>query len=194
MSETTSRINAVVDELQRAGRYHLRPKLLHIADVDYDFEFDAVLEGPEDEHNLIFVCYLDGSHTVAIERRLRALSIALRRTGSTRPFSLVLLMSKSDDVTVTRLQSLCRVFPVLTDGSVPVALAPLLPLPMPTQSQTLVSAVESLRKELGSQVKDGDLAADLIKAAAGDGPAVEKAVLAAIRKAATVATETQEEK
>jgi hypothetical protein len=192
MSDTVVRVNAVVDALQADGKYRVRPKPLHIADVDYDFEFDAVLEGPGEEHNLVFVCCPNDAPTVAIERRLRALSIALRRTGSTRPISLVLLLNQPDDTAVSNLQALCRVIAVLPAAAMDVALAPLMPLPLPLQSQTMVSAVDTLKAELAVELKDSHMAMELIRAASSDSPAVEKAILAALRKAATVAPEMKE--
>src|SRR4051794_20126267 len=113
---SSSNLNAlqdVVDLLERRGGFRTRPKPLHVADIDYDFEFDAVLEGPMEARTLILVLVKGATPGAAIERRLRSFSVALRRTGSMRPLTLVLLLESPDPPLVNSLQPLCRILPLL---------------------------------------------------------------------------------
>jgi hypothetical protein len=183
MSAIADQVNAVVDVLRQRGAYRECPKPLHIADVDYEFQFDAIMEGPGDDKSLVLVCAADPAVLSALERRVLSLSHALRRVRSTRPLTLVLVTDNPDPAQLVRLGEACRIIPVTAGQRAEVAIASLLPLPMPVPSHTMRSATEALRQALDSSL-DHPLCAALLKAASDRSEAVEKVVLDALKKAA----------
>ena len=184
MSIGSTRTVAAVSLLKTLGRYRERPAPLHIAHVDYEFKFDAILEGPNDEKSLVVVCAIDTLLPTPLERRLLSLSHALRRTGSTRPLTLVLLCTNADRGRYLNLSECCRLIVVADADELETALASLLPLPIPSQAQTLRSAAETLRQALGDTF-DHPFTVKLLKAATHKGTAVESALIETLREAAT---------
>lgn len=180
------KIDSVTDTLSSQGGFRLVPKPLHIANLDFGFEFDAVLEGPDGQHGLVLVS--DGStiSTRSLERLIQSFSLALSRTDSLRTLTLVLINSDAGQSDLASLETLCRVINVRDAQSLTFDLRGLLPLAIPPPSNPLLSSAEVLASELASETID-ELTHQLIKAAKDSAQSVAAAALAAVERAATIA-------
>lgn len=177
-------IHSVVDVLESKGNYHRVPQPLHIADVEFQFQFNAVLRGPGDQGSLVLVSSTIDIPISAVERRIKAFSIILGRSGSMRPITLVLITGNPNEETITALQDLCRVIVVPSDVEDPKGyLRTLLPLDLPDPVKTMESADIALREELGDNIND-PLISKLLKAASKGSTEVELAMRELINHAA----------
>lgn len=93
-----------------AQGYERKRESLRIVHLDFDFE--DVLEGPHGHHGLVLVVEvrdLTPDALDALRRRLGRLSLALSRTGSRRPVTLVLVTPSATPSDIDALRPLGRV-------------------------------------------------------------------------------------
>jgi hypothetical protein len=175
--------------LRSEGRYKLAAQPLRVQDLEFKGDFDAVLEGPNDERGLVLVVDGTALPLSTIQRRLKALSSALTRTRSMRPTTVVLITQQPpDDSSVAELQALSRLIVISAQDNAKDCLRPLLHLKLPQdsklpQEQVVKSADTILQEELGGQITDPFLSA-LIKAARKSPSDVERTVREQIDRAA----------
>ena len=163
--------------LKDKGGYKPTPPPLHILDVD--FAFDAVLIGPEDHNGLVLVHEVKNSSLGPISKKLKALSLALERTESTRTVTLLLLGDLPTTPPLSELNKLCRVIVVSSDATLEESLASILPLELPQAMASTESADAALRAEASFDFSD-PLIAKLLKAAKENETEVQKAMRSTI--------------
>jgi hypothetical protein len=193
MSVAGSLSDSVVELLLQKGGYRHVRKPLHIADVDFDFDFDAVLAGPSGERALVFVTDVETVPVVAIERRMRALSVVVSRTNASCPVTLVLVGGNVSTDALGRLQEICRVILITPSASVMESLTSLFPLRLPSGSLRDVSALRLLDDALGKDRAE-PLIQNLIRASKLGSADVEQAIIMALDRAATVSEEQEGDK
>lgn len=185
MTSTETLANAVVEMLRTRARYRPAPKPLHIADVEFDFDFHAVLSGPDREQTLLLVADVSSTPVVAVERRVRALGVVISRGGFSCPVTVVLVAEDEQDVNSSTLEQLCRVLVVRPAHSLERSLGPLLPLNLPDAAVKATTAQSELLNALGP-LAEHPLTKDLLRAAAQSAEAVNEGLRAAIDRAARV--------
>lgn len=180
-------IEQISDILTKIGGFRRVPEPLHIAEFDFAFEFDAVLEGPGDQHGLVLISDVSRNSLPVIERRLRAFTLALSRTSSARTICLVLFGSQfgSSNSVLTEIESICRIVLVPTSSEPGFALRALLPINLPEPGQRVVTADEALAVELAKGPVD-ELMKQLQKSARVSADAVQLAMRKAIEDACTL--------
>ena len=167
-------IEQVSELLTTKGGFRRVPKPLHIAELEFGFEFDAVFEGPHDQHGLVLIVDLSRLSLQIVERRVRAFALALSRTNSLRTVCLVLLNPEagSNDRTLFALELLCRVILVKSTEDPTFALRGVLPIHLPVPGISVVGADEALAEELKNRPVD-ELMKQLQKAAKSGCDAVQ---------------------
>lgn len=179
---TQQQLSLVIKVLTEQGGYRVQPRLVSVADVN--FEFDAILRGPEQREALVVVVRADEERLPLVASRVRALSHTMLRSGSRRPLTLVALVDAADISTLRELASICRIVPVTAtdEHGVGADLRSLLPLrlPAPTAAQSDTGRV--LRSTLGELASD-PLVASLLAAGKKSSDAVETEVARAIEAA-----------
>lgn len=180
------RVDAIANILKEKGNYRRVPPPLHIADVEFAFPFDAFLTGPDDQRGLVLI--LDQGETTLglIARKIRALSVALDRTGSNRPISVILISDENETAALAELSEYCRLIVVPTNQDPAPLLRSLLPLTLPAAGVSRKSAEQALRERVEEQ--EGALMDELISGARANSGEVEKIVLKWINKALNEAT------
>ena len=169
-------INKLVARLLANG-YQSRPTPLHVA--DQQFACDAVLEGPGGDAELVLIVSWEESAFPQLQRRLRALTLALDGSSSARPLTVILV---GPPLSPTQVQDLLRIIRVIsipndaTDASMDTLLAPLLVLDLPRGVEHGRSTDDLLNQQLGS-LRDDPLVKPLIEAAAISSEAVEEAFI-----------------
>jgi hypothetical protein len=190
-------VDSVSKLLQADGRFRRASQPLRVQDLEFQGDFDAVLEGPNAEHGLVLV--VDGTNLTHgdIEGRVMALSSALTRTGSMRPTTLILISPRPpEDAWLAELQALSRVIVISGEQDAKESLRSMLRLKLlPTQSgfsedNRLKSAEDVLCEEMGGKVTDPFLA-DLIEAALKSSSDVERKVRETIDHAAKLESPTR---
>ncbi len=179
---SSEQLSHVVDVLTTQAGYAIQPRLVSVADVE--FEFDAILRGPGDGESVVIVMDGDESRIPLAISRMRALSHTMLRSGSTRPLTLVLLTEESDSASLRELATICRVIQVKGVSSDAVAdeLRALLPLKLPEPTTPQADAGRLLRSALGDLTSDPFVGA-LLAAARRDTDAVQQEVQKAITAA-----------
>jgi hypothetical protein len=177
----------IIDEIveilqsQSKGNYRLvSPKVL-VADVEFDF--DAVMVGPDDQQNIILIYNAQSISLDIVHREIEAFSLILDRTESTRSITLVLITNESNNPTIKSLETLCRVVIVSPDKAVAESLCRLLPLLSRDTEKTIISAEAALRHELAESSQD-PLIIELLNAAYKSDSAVEATMMKKIEAAA----------
>lgn len=173
----------IIDMLERSGGYRRVAQPMHIADVDFDFA--GALVGPGDQQALTLI--LDGNHgpIPAALRRLNAFAVVLERSGSTRPFTVILLSDSPDRAEIATLEQVARVIVVQPHQKLDEALHILLPLKLPQPIPPSESAEKMLREELHNN--STPLMLRLLKAGKKSASAVEDE----LRKALNELTDTE---
>ncbi len=155
---------------------------MRIDGIEFKGDFDAVLEGPDGERGLILVVDASALSLKTVQRRLKAACLALTRTRSMRPTSMVLITEKiPDDPALAELQALCRLIVIPAGADAEDCLRSLLRLKLP-QEQVVRSADAVLREELGGDASDPFVSA-LMKAARKGPSDVERTVREQIDRA-----------
>lgn len=170
-------IELLITFLKDRGRYKPTFPPLHILDVD--FAFDAVLIGPEDHNGLVLVHEVRDSSLGSISNELKALSIALQRTESTRAVTLLLVGDLPMTPPLSELNKLCRVIVVSSEASFEESLASILPLDLPQAIASSESADAALKAEASFDFSD-PLISKLLKAAKENETEVQKAMRSTI--------------
>lgn len=175
-------LSMVVKVLTERGAYRVQPQLVSVADVD--FEFDAILRGPEQSEAMVVVMSADKDRLPLAVSRMRALSHTMLRSGSTRPLTLVVLLPTADTSALRELSTICRVAPVTARDEQEVAndLRSLLPLVLPEPTAAQSDAGRMLRTALGELASD-TFVASLISAGRKGSEAVEAEVARAVEAA-----------
>jgi hypothetical protein len=146
---------SVSDLLESQGRYRITSLPLRIHDVEFSGDFDAILEGPDGERGLVLVLDAAAIPPKTIQRRLSSVCLALARTGSMRPVTIILNAGQVlDQRTLSELQALCRLILIPTDGRPEEYLRPLLRLKLPPPGRESKSPDVVLREELGTAIDD----------------------------------------
>jgi hypothetical protein len=171
----TEQLKRVISFLTERGGYHVQPRLVSVADVD--FEFDGILRGPGDGAGIVVLMQADDNRMAMAISRIRALSHTMLRSGSTRPLTLVLLASNIDGTVLRDLSSICRVVQVegSEDEEILRDLRSLLPLVLPEPTEAQADAGRLLRDALGSIASEPFVAA-LLSAGRRSDSAVEEEV------------------
>lgn len=178
---------SIVEILQSKGHYHRVPRPLHIVDVN--FEFDAVMVGPENQRGLILILSAEDVPLDSVRRRVDTFSEALKITRSMRPITLVLIRQKSDNAdnfdnsAIVALEKLGRVILVDPDKPLEASLHSLLSLNPPSTREPVESADDALRAELGNDSED-PVIRKLLKAAQKGRIDVERTLLEEIDRLA----------
>jgi hypothetical protein len=169
--------------LESRGGYKLTSQPMRIDGIEFSGDFDAVLQGPNDERGLVLVVDASALSLKTVQRRLKAACVALARTKSMRPTSLVLITEKlPDDLTVAELEALCRLIVIPAGADAEDCLRSLLRLELP-QEKVVRSADAVLQEELGGDAGDPFVTA-LIKAVRKGPSDVERTVREQIDRAA----------
>lgn len=158
-----------------AGDYEEHADTLRI--MDLSFEFDRVLTGPYG-HQLVLLVDQPELAVDALKRRLSSLALALSRTGSRRPVTLLLIAPRLDSQDVNELRQLARLVAVdrvtRTSASLDHILREFRPLATADASAPRVNAIDELHSELGVKANRPHIQ-KLIKAASKGPEAVELA-------------------
>jgi len=172
----------IIDTLERFGEYRRVAQPMHIADVDFDFA--GALVGPGDQQVLTLI--LDGNHgpIAAALRRLNAFAVVLERSGSTRPFNVILLSEAPDRAEIAALEQVARVIVVQPHQDLNEALHILFPLKLPQPIPPSESAERMLREELQSNATP--LMSRLLKAGKKSASAVEEEMRKSLNELTTV--------
>lgn len=190
-------IQEVIALLINEAKFRLRPKLF-VADVD--FEFDAILTGPDDQERLIAVLHVMLTKTSSVRNDIRALTSMLSRTESLRPLVLVAVSDDPNDALFEELAALCRVIVVPLkeiadadrDAQLRRFLRPLLPLKLPDPLKVRKPPEDRLRDKLKAiNLASDPLVASLVKAASKSTKDVESVMIQAIEAIAKKACEVQ---
>lgn len=159
----------------KEGGYEVRMEPLRI--VELSFDFDQILTGPHDHHTLVLLIDQPALAVDALRRRLSSLTLALSRTGSRRPVTLVLVAPPLDQQDLEALRQLARLVAI---DRIPRAVAEVdnilrefRPLVTTDVSAPLVDALSELNKALGSQSSHPQVQ-KLIRAASKGQEAVEQ--------------------
>lgn len=193
MTPTAVLADSVVNLLRTQSGYALAPKPLHIADIEFDFDFHAVLSGPHSEQTLLFVADVSLTPVLAVERRIRALGAAISRGGFSCPVTLVVVAEDSQLVDTTRLEQLCRVLVLRPADSMERRLTSLLPLKLPDATVQATSAQKELKESLGA-IAEHPLVKELVRAALSGGDAVSERLCRAFDEAAKLDGPQEDEK
>ena len=168
----------------KAVAYEVHTEILRI--VDLSFEFDQVLTGPHGHHALVLLVDQPELAVDVLKRRLSSLVLALSRTGSRRPVTLVLVAPPLNQRDLDALRQLARLIAIDRVSrpavSVDHILREFLPLSTNDVSAPLVDASGELTKVLGA--KEGHPHVQkLIQAASKGQEAVELAFRALLDEA-----------
>lgn len=175
---------SVSDLLESQGGYSLKSQPLRIHDIEFSGDFDAVLVGPDGERGLVLVLDAAAVPPRIIQRRLSAVCLALARTGSMRPVTIILNAGQVlEQHVVSELQALCRLIMIPAAGNPEEHLRSLLRLKLPPPGRESKSADAVLREELGADMADPFVEA-LIRSARKSSLDVEGAVREHIDRAA----------
>jgi len=163
--------------LESHGGYRLASQPLRIHDIDFSGDFDAVLQGPDDERGLVLVLDATSLSLWTIQRRLTAVLSALTRTGSMRPVTVVLITTGDLEYsTAADFGALCRVIVIPAESNPHERLRTLLRLRLKLPGEQAVETADAvLREELGDGVTDPFVNA-LIEAARKGRSEVERIV------------------
>lgn len=179
---------SIIEMLKSKNNYRQVPQPLSIADVDFQFDFDAVLEGPDDHCGLVLILNSEKAPLYSVQRKIKAFSIVLARTNSMRPITLVLITEKINDPAIESLEKLCRVITISPNNNdLRTCLRTILPLRLPELVKTRGSTDVTLREELGYDIEDVLISA-LLKAAQKNSSEVEHTIIEAIDQAANFET------
>ena len=184
-------IESIVEILQLKGHFRQAPKLVHIADADLKFDFDAILVGPGNEGGIVLVLDAADKALGAILRKLKAFSLVLDRSGSMRPMTLVLVTRDPDDPNIAALEEFTRVIVVSPERDTETCLRALLPLHLPKPLKSTESAEAALRDELGDDIRD-PLITRLLKAGLKGSTDVESKMREVIDRLASEAFKDKE--
>jgi hypothetical protein len=182
---------SVSDLLESRGGYSSASLPLRVNDIEFRGDFDAVLVGPNGERGLVLVLDAASVPAKTIQRRVKAVCLALARTGSMRPVTIVVNAGQAlDRHAVAELQALCRLIVIPADGNPEEYLRSLLRLKLKRpQGQESRSAGAVLREELGGRIADAFVEA-LIEAARRGPSDVEATVREQIDRVATIDLES----
>jgi len=174
---------SISDLLELRGGYKLASQPLRVQDIEFKGDFDAVLVGPNGERGLVLVLDASAVPPKTIQRRLKAVCLALARTGSMRPVTIIVNAGQVlDPSAIAELEALSRLIVIPADGNPEEYLRSLLRLKLP-QGLESKSADSVLREELGGAIADRFIDA-LIKAARKSSLDVEATVREYIDRAA----------
>ena len=147
-------VNLVLSELEKAGFQRL-PKPLVVGGASFDF--DAAVTGTGVSHDLVVVGGQDADPDRLIQL-LSGLARSLDRLASRRPVSVVLLGSRPEVTTLSKLENSARVMVIENPepGSAEIrdAIAVLLPLHLPATTQTATDPLDELVEGLGNAATD----------------------------------------
>jgi len=154
-------VTRVVDILINAG-YRQRTAPISVASVP--FEFAALLLGSDHANDLIVVIdtLVDGE--ARIRQKVEGLSRALDLVSSRRPLTVVLVGPPPRPTIVEALARVSRVLSVGTptgdnaDRFLSDTLAVLLPLGLPSASDSVVDPLNEVRRQLPTDIDQDDLA------------------------------------
>ena len=176
--------DAVVDLLKSKGGYALTTQPLRILDVDFTGDFDAVLEGPSGERSLVIVLDAGALSPKKIRQRIEAVCVALSRSGSMRPITIILNAGNvTGEQALAGMQSLCRTIVIPQAGNPSQYLRSLLRLELPPIEREGASVDTVLQEELGAEMKD-QFVESLLRAARKSALDVEQIVREHIDRAA----------
>lgn len=164
-----------LDVLQAVG-YEVQTEALRI--VDLSFDFDRVLTGPHGHQALVLLVDQPELAVDALKRRLSSLALALSRTGSRRPVTLILVSPPPAQQDIDALRKLARLVAIDRVAQEVTSLDDNLrefrPLDITDVSAPLFEASDELKKALGSKAESPQ-ARKLIRAASRGREAVEQA-------------------
>jgi hypothetical protein len=176
---------SVSDLLESRGGYRSVSLPLRVSDIEFRGDFDAVLVGPNGEGGLVLVLDAAAVPAKTIQRRLKAVCLALARIGSMRPVTFVVNAGQAlDRHAVAELEALCRLIVIPAGGNPEEHLRSLLRLKLPGGQESR-SADAVLREELGGRIADASVDA-LIEAARKGASDVEATVREQIDRAADI--------
>lgn len=163
-----------LDVLKGVG-YHVHTEGLRI--VELSFDFDKVLTGPHDHHTLVLLVDQPEADTDALRRRLSGLTLALSRTGSRRPVTLVLVAPPLEQHDLEALRKLARLVAIdrvpRTAATVDLILSEFRPLVTSDVSAPPVDALGELAGALGKDANHPQVRR-LLRAAANGPDAVDQ--------------------
>jgi hypothetical protein len=177
--------NSIAECLETYGNYRSVPQPLHIADVDFDFA--GALTGPDAQQALTLILEENADTIGAALRRLRAFTVVLERSGSTRPINVILISEDPNREVVLALEQLARVIVVQPGTEVRDSLYCLLPLHLPQPIEQSQSAEKTFHAE--HQKPISPIVQRLLRAGKRSASAVEEEM----RKALTELAEKREE-
>ena len=145
--------------------------------VELSFDFDKVLTGPHDHHTLVLLVDQSEADTDALRRRLSGLALALSRTGSRRPVTLILVAPPLGQHDLEALRHLARLVAIdrvpRTAHSVDHILREFQPLATNDVSAPPVDALGELASALGRDAAHPQVRR-LLRAAANGSDAVDE--------------------
>lgn len=144
-------VEEIADVLAERGEYRHVVKPLRIADIE--FQFDAVLVGPNGSDDIVVVVNLQEVSSTALSRRIRGLVTVLDRLQSRRSVSVVLIVRSDFRFDVSGLDKYCHVVVVRPGKPLESSLRTLLPLVLPEPSALHVNAEAALRHEMGLELQ-----------------------------------------
>ena len=157
------------------GGYQVQSEALRI--VDLSFGFDQVLTGPHGRQALVLLVDQEELAVDALKRRLSSLTLALSRTGSRRPVTLILVSPRPTPQDIDALRQLARLVAIDRVAQTAISLDDNLrefrPLDITDVSAPLFEASDELKKALGSEASSPQ-ARKLIRAASRGREAVEQ--------------------
>lgn len=147
-------VEVVLRELEQAGFEQLTQPLA-VAGVAFDF--DAAVTGTGVSHDLVVIVGQDTDLRHLI-RLLSGLTRSLDRLESRRPVSVVLIGSRPENATLSQLQESARVILIKSRKPNPAeiqnAIAVLLPLSLPSTTQTTINPLDELTRCLGDDASE----------------------------------------
>src|SRR5258708_35219708 len=109
---------SVSDLLESRGGYNPASLPLRVNDIEFKGDFDAVLVGPNGERGLVLVLDASAVAPKTIQRRLKAVCLALARTGSMRPVTIIVNAGQVlDPLAVAELEALSRLIVIPADSN-----------------------------------------------------------------------------
>jgi len=174
---------SISDLLVTRGGYSVARQPLRVQDIEFQGDFDAVLVGPDGERGLVLVVDASAASLKTVQRRLKAVCLALTRTGSMRPVTIVVNAAQDlNSSIIAELDRLCRLVVIPPNCDLGDYLRPLLRLELPEGLESRSPEVV-LREELGTRTHDPFVDA-LIRAARKSPLDVESTVRENIDRAA----------
>lgn len=163
-------------DVLKAEGYKVHTETLRI--VELSFDFDQVLTGPRDHHGLVLLVDQRSPGIDALKRRLSSLALALSRTSSQRPVTLILIAPPLGQEDLEKLRHLARTVAIdriaRSINSVDHILREFRTLQVHDVSAPLVDALDELTNVLGKEAKHPHVRR-LIRAASNGADAVDQA-------------------